>query len=178
MVVLLMRIKIAGCEPPHNCSPIPSSVIGIAVCGHVMRTKAIAFLLTSIAFSALCGKAIAHDPNPIAGEVRRAASESLQVYQKSGVSGLISAVSDCWKFPRDFCLYLDAASHRLALGATHSGTQLSEYFYDESVSKRGQAWLVSNGHGRVANEQYLQAIDQIMVRALVVQREKMPGGKP
>lgn len=143
-----------------------------------MRIKAIAFLLTSIAFSAVCEKAIAYDQNPIASEVRRAAAESLQVYRKSGISGLANAVSDCWRLPRDFCLYLDFASHRIALGATHSGTALSEYFYAESVSKRGHAWLASNGRGRAANDQYLQAVDQIMVRALVAQREKMVDEKP
>lgn len=147
------------------------------MCVHVMRTQVIAFLLTFIAFSAMCEKAIAHDQNPIAGEVRKAAFESLQVYQKGGMSGLMGAVSECWKLPRDFCLYLDFASRRIAQGATHSGIKLNEYFIAESVSNRGHAWLASNGRGRTANEQYLQAVDQMMVQALVVQREKMGDGR-
>lgn len=142
-----------------------------------MRTKVVAFLLTSIAFGAMCEKAIAHDQNPIAGEVRKAASESLQVYQKGGISGLTGAVSECWKLPRYFCLYLDFASRRIAQGATHSGVKLNAYFVAEAVSNRGHAWPASNGRGRTANEQYLQAVDQMMVQALVVQREKMGDGR-
>ncbi|KOC21165.1 hypothetical protein GL58_10760 [Comamonas testosteroni] len=143
-----------------------------------MRTKAIAFLLASIAFSAMSEKAIAHNASVVAAEVKKAASDALQVHQKRGVSGLKNAVSECWMVPRDYCLYLDSASRRIAVGATYAGIVLDEYFYTASVSKRGHAWLSSNGRGQVANDQYLQTVDQMMVRALVIQRDKMIEDEP
>lgn len=143
-----------------------------------MRTKAISFLLTTIAFSAMSEKASAHDASVVAAEVKKAASDSLQVHQKNGISGLKSAVSECWKVPRDYCLYLDSASRRIAVGATYAGIVLDEYFYTAAVSKRGHAWLAPNGRGQVANDQYLQTVDQMMVRALVIQRDKMIDDRP
>lgn len=157
---------------------ITNSAIGVAVCSHVMRTKTVAFLLTSLAFSAMSAKAIAHDASLVAAEVKKAASESLQIHQKSGISGLKNAVSECWKVPRDYCLYLDAASHRIAVGATHAGIVLDEYFYAASVSKRGHSWLSLKGRGQEANDQFLQAVDQVMVHALVRQRDKMIDDRP
>ena len=73
---------------------------------HVMKTKAIAFLLASICFATLSEKAIAQDTSEVAStvssEVKRAVFDALQVYKKSGISGLADAVSECWRVPRDF----------------------------------------------------------------------------
>ena len=149
---------------------------------HVMKTKAIAFLLASICFTTLSEKAIAQDTSEVAStvssEVKRAVFDALQVYRKSGISGLADAVSECWRVPRDFCLYLDFASRRIAVSVTYTGTPLEQYFYTESVSKRGRIWLKPNGRGQVANDQYLDAVDQVMSRVLINQRDKMYNGSP
>ena len=147
-----------------------------------MKTKAITFLLSSICFATLPEKAIAQDAGAVAStvssEVKRAVSEALQVYKKSGISGLNDAVSECWRVPRDFCLYLDFASHRIALSATYTGIPLSQYFYIASVSQRGHIWLKPNGRGQEANDQYLNAVDQVMSRILVAQRDRMFSSSP
>ena len=149
---------------------------------HVMKTKAIAFLLASICFTTLSEKAIAQDTSEVAStvssEVKKAASDSLQVYKKRGTSGLADAVSECWRVPRDYCLYLDFASHRIAVSAKHAGAPLEQYFNTASVSKRGHTWLKPNGRGQVANDQYLDAVDQVMSRVLLNQRDKMFNGSP
>lgn len=134
---------------------------------HVMKTKAIAFLLASICFATLSDKASAKDTSSIAKDVQKAAADSLT-----------GAVSDCWREPRDFCLYLDFASHRLAVNATYTGITLDEYFYTSSVSQRGRTWLAPNGRGQLANDQYLYAVDQVMSRTLVAHRDKMFKGSP
>lgn len=145
---------------------------------HVMKTKAIAFLLASICFATLSDKASAKDTSSIAKDVQKAAADTLQVYKKDGISGLTGAVSDCWREPRDFCLYLDFASHRLAVNAMYTGITLDEYFYTSSVSQRGRTWLAPNGRGQLANDQYLYAVDQVMSRTLVAHRDKMFKGSP
>ncbi|TYK73403.1 hypothetical protein FSY59_01910 [Comamonas sp. Z3] len=145
---------------------------------HVMKAKAIACLLASICLALLSGGVAAKEANSIASEVKKAVSDSLQVYKQGGVSGLTSAVSDCWRAPRDFCLYLDFASHRIAVGATYTGTALGEYFYAASVSQRGRTWLASNGRGQLANDQYLYAVDQVMNRTLIAHRDRMFKGSP
>ncbi|NIF85460.1 hypothetical protein F3J24_18315 [Comamonas sp. Tr-654] len=144
----------------------------------VMKTKAIAFLLTSICFATVSEKVAARELNSIASDVKKAVADSLQVYKRGGVSGLTDAVSDCWKAPRDFCLYLDFASHRIAVGATYTGSALDEYFYAASVSQRGRTWLAPNGRGQLANDQYLYAVDQVMSRTLISHRDKMFKGHP
>lgn len=145
---------------------------------HVMKIKAFACLLTSIYLVTLSGGVLAKEASSIASDVRKAVSDSLQVYKQGGVSGLTSAVSDCWRAPRDFCLYLDFASHRIAVGATYTGTALDEYFYAASVSQRGRTWLAPNGRGQLANDQYLYAVDQVMARSLLAHRDRMFKGSP
>ena len=149
---------------------------------HVMKTKAITFLLTAICFATLSERTIAQGTSEVAStvssEVKRAVFDALQVYRKSGISGLADAVSECWRVPRDFCLYLDFASRRIAVSVTYTGTPLEQYFYTESVSKRGRIWLKPNGRGQVANDQYLDAVDQVMSRVLINQRDKMFNGSP
>lgn len=145
---------------------------------HVMKTKAIARLLVSICLVSFCGEVAAKEANSIASDVKKAVSDSLQVYKQGGVSGLSSAVSDYWRAPRDFCLYLDFASHRIAVGATYTGTALDEYFYAASVSQRGRTWLAPNGRGQLANDQYLYAVDQVMNRTLIAHRDRMFKGSP
>ena len=145
-----------------------------------MKTKVITLLLSSICCGALSGKVIAQDTSEVAStvssEVKKAASDSLQVYKKRGTSGLADAVSECWRVPRDYCLYLDFASHRIAVSAKHAGAPLEQYFNTASVSKRGHTWLKPNGRGLVANEEYLDAVDEVMSRVLLSQRDRMPNG--
>lgn len=143
-----------------------------------MKTKAITLLLTSICFSSLSEKSIAQDGSAVSSEVKRAVSDALQVYKKTGIAGLTEAVSDCWRVPRDFCMYLDFASHRIALGATYTGTPLHQYFHTSSVSKRGHIWLKPNGRGQEANDQYLNAVDQVMSRVLIAHRDRVFGSSP
>ena len=147
-----------------------------------MKTKAITFLLASICFATLSEKTIGQDTSDVAStvssEVKRAVSDALQVYKKSGIPGLTDAVSECWRVPRDFCLYLDFASHRIALSATYTGPPLSPYFYTSSVSKRGHIWLRPNGRGQESNDQYLNAVDQVMSRVLIAQRDRMFSSSP
>lgn len=145
---------------------------------HVMRTKAIALLLTYISLSAVSERAIAREAGTVAGEVKKAVTHSLEVHQTRGVSGLTSAVSDCWAMPRDFCLYLDYVSRRIAVGATYTGVPLDDYFSASSISKRGHTWLAPNGRGQQANDQYLHAVDDVMGRSLLMHRDKQFNGRP
>ena len=145
-----------------------------------MKTKAITFLLTAICVATLSQRTIAQDSSEVAStvssEVKKAVSDSLQIYKKRGISGLADAVSECWRVPRDYCLYLDFASHRIAVSAKHAGAPLEQYFNTASVSRRGHTWLKPNGRGQVANEEYLDAVDEVMSRILLSQRDRMPNG--
>ncbi|KGG86681.1 hypothetical protein P609_11165 [Comamonas thiooxydans] len=139
---------------------------------HVMKTNAIAFLLTSICFATLSERAIGQDTSSIAKDVKKAAADSLKTYTDRGTAGLIDAVSGCWSEPRDFCLYLDFASHRIALSAIRTGVSLDKYFHTAAVIGRAHVWLTPNGRGQKVNEQYLHAVDQVMTGVLNSHREK------
>ncbi|MEN2388554.1 hypothetical protein [Comamonas sp. A7-5] len=143
-----------------------------------MKTKAITYLLMPTCLAISPVGVIAKGSNSIAKEVKKAAIDSLEIFRKDGVSGLADAVSDCWREPRDFCLYLDFASHHVALGATYTGIELDEYFYTASVNQRGRTWLEPNGRGQTANDQFLDAVDQVMTRTLVIHQDKMFEGMP
>lgn len=155
-----------------------SQLSGLLFVSHVMKTKAIAFLMSSVCFGALAELVITRPSSSVASEVKKAASDSLLVYQQSGMSGLVGVVSGCWRAPRDFCLYLDFASHRIALGARYTGVELDKYFYRASVAERGRTWLAPNGRGQVANDQYLDAVDHVMTRTLVKHRDKLSESRP
>ena len=77
-----------------------------------------------------------------------------------------------------FCEAGNCLGNAGRFSVTYTGTPLEQYFYTASVSKRGHIWLKPNGRGQVANDQYLDAVDQVMSRVLINQRDKMFNGSP
>ncbi|GEQ77468.1 hypothetical protein CTTA_4473 [Comamonas testosteroni] len=89
------------------------------------------------------------------------------------MAGLKGTVSECWQQPRDFCLYLDVASQRIAATANRSGTAVDKYFFTSTAMERAHGWLSLNTRSVKANVQYLQAVEQIMDSLLSSHQEKM-----
>lgn len=139
----------------------------------VMRTKAIAVVIAAICATSLALDCFGQNSNVIASEVNRAASESLKIYRRHGMAGLKGAVLECWQQPRDFCLYLDVASQRIAATANRSGTAVDKYFFTSTAMERAHGWLSLNTRSAKANVQYLQAVEQIMDSLLSSHQEKM-----
>ncbi|WP_230847802.1 hypothetical protein [Comamonas testosteroni] len=138
-----------------------------------MRTKAIAVGVAAICASSFALECFGQNSNVVAGEVNKAASESLKTYRRHGVAGMKGAVSGCWLHPRDFCLYLDVASQRIAATANRSGTAVDKYFFTSVALERAHGWLSLSARSPKANVQYLQAVEQMMDSILTSQQEKM-----
>lgn len=111
--------------------------------------------------------------NVVAGEVNKAALESLKTYRRHGVAGLKGAVSECWLQPRDFCLYLDVASQQIVATASRSGTAVDKYFFTSAALDRAHGWLSLSARSPKANVQYLQAVEIMMDSVLTSQQERM-----
>lgn len=138
-----------------------------------MRLRAIAVGVASICAASFALECLGQNSNVVASEVNKAASESLNTYRSHGMAGLKGAVSDCWRKPRDFCLYLDVASQRIAANANRTGTAVDKYFYTSASLDRAHAWLSLSARSPKANVQYLQAVEQVMDSVLHTQQEKM-----
>ncbi|WEE79730.1 hypothetical protein LZ683_10385 [Comamonas testosteroni] len=137
-----------------------------------MRTKAISVGVAAICASSFALECFGGNSNVVASEVNKAASESLKTYRRHGIAGMKGAVSECWVHPRDFCLYLDVASQRIAASANRSGTAVDKYFFTSAALPRAHAWLSLNARGPVSNVQYLYAVEQMMDIVLSTQQEK------
>ncbi|MPS93106.1 MAG: hypothetical protein E2583_05340 [Comamonas sp.] len=94
------------------------------------------------------------------------------------MAGLKGIVSECWRQPRDFCLYLDVAAQRIAANANRSGTAVDKYFYTSAALERSHGWLSQSARSPAANVQYLQAVEQVMDSLLRSHQEKMTGRVP
>ncbi|WP_253279264.1 hypothetical protein [Comamonas testosteroni] len=138
-----------------------------------MKFRAIAVVIAAICATSLALECFGQSSNVVASEVNKAASESLKTYRSHGMAGLKGAVSDCWQQPRDYCLYLDVASQRIAANANRSGTAVDKYFYTSTSLERAHAWLSLSARSPKANVQYLQAVEQVMDSVLHTQQEKM-----
>ena len=138
-----------------------------------MRTRAIAVGAAAICACVFPLECFGQTTSVVASEVNKAAAESLKTYRKHGVAGMKGAVSECWLQPRDFCLYLDVASQRIAATANRSGTAVDKYFFTSAASERAHGWLSLSARSPKANVQYLQAVEQIMESILTSQQEKM-----
>lgn len=143
-----------------------------------MRFKAIAVGIASICATSFALDCFGQNTNVVAAQVNKAASESLNTYREHGIAGLKGAVSECWRQPRDFCLYLDVASQRIAANANRSGTAVDKYFYTSAALERAHGWLSLNARSPKANVQYLQAVEQMMGSLLSAHQEKMRSGSP
>ncbi|WP_230630446.1 hypothetical protein [Comamonas testosteroni] len=138
-----------------------------------MKFRAIAVGIAAICTTSFALECFGQSSNAVASEVNKAASESLRIYRSHGMAGLKRAVSECWRQPRDFCLYLDVASQRIAANANRSGTAVDKYFYKSASLERAHAWLSLSARSPTANVQYLQAVEQVMDSLLRTQQEKM-----
>ncbi len=138
-----------------------------------MKTKAIGVGVAAICATSFAIECFGQNSNVVANEVNKAALESLKTYRRHGVAGMKGAVSECWLQPRDFCLYLDVASQRIAANANRSGTAVDKYFYTSAALARAHGWLSLSARSPMANVQYLQAVEQVMDSLLSTHQEKM-----
>jgi hypothetical protein len=138
-----------------------------------MKTRAIAVGVAAICASSFALECFGESSNVVASEVNKAAAESLKTYRRHGVAGMKGAVSECWVHPRDYCLYLDVASQRIAATANRSGTAVDKYFFTSIAQERAHGWLSLSARSSRANVQYLQAVEQMMDSVLTSQQEKM-----
>ncbi|MFN3731956.1 hypothetical protein [Comamonas testosteroni] len=138
-----------------------------------MKTRAIGVGVAAICATSFAIECFGQNSNVVASEVNKAASESLKNYRRHGIAGMKGAVSECWLQPRDFCLYLDVASQRIAATANRSGTAVDKYFFTSAALERAHAWLSPNARGPVSNVQYLYAVEQMMDSVLSAQQEKV-----
>ncbi|MEB5964549.1 MULTISPECIES: hypothetical protein [Comamonas] len=143
-----------------------------------MRFKAFAVSIASMCAASLALQCFGQNANVVATEVNRAASEALKINREHGMAGLKGIVSECWRQPRDFCLYLDVAAQRIAANANRSGTAVDKYFYTSAALERSHGWLSQSARSPAANVQYLQAVEQVMDSLLRSHQEKMTGRVP
>jgi hypothetical protein len=101
------------------------------------------------------------DPSQIDKDIRKATRSAINTYKKSGVNGLTSATSACYKKNKTSlnCLYLDMASRTIDQAMAQSmGWPSSAFYSDAAVGPRVAPVFKEEKVDMNTANQFLQAI--------------------